>query len=251
MVMGLDRFRAHFAGCEHQYVLVGGTASELVLNEAGLPFRLTKDLDIVLIVEALDAAFSERFMAFVTDGGYQVQERASGERVLYRFQKPSQAGYPAMIELFSRTPEGIVLAQDSAVTPLPIDEAAASLSAILLNADYYDFLKAMRRTVQDVPILEEAAIIPFKARAWIDLTARRAAGEEGQGDNIKKHRNDVARLLQLLPAGTSIALPDTIRTDMRAFAAAVAADEAFDPRQFKIDITREALIERLSAAYGL
>ncbi|WP_202799469.1 hypothetical protein [Mesorhizobium amorphae] len=51
MVTGVDRFRAHFAGHEHQYVLIGGAACELIMNEVGLDFRATKDLDIVLIVE--------------------------------------------------------------------------------------------------------------------------------------------------------------------------------------------------------
>ncbi|MCV3243598.1 hypothetical protein ABID19_006635 [Mesorhizobium robiniae] len=68
MVTGVDRFRAHFAGQEHQYVLIGGAACELIMNEVGLDFRATKDLDIVLIVEALDAAFAERFWAFVEQG---------------------------------------------------------------------------------------------------------------------------------------------------------------------------------------
>lgn len=65
MVAGVDRFRAHFSGHEHQYVLIGDAACELIMEEVGLDFRATKDLDIVLIVEALDPAFSETFMAFV------------------------------------------------------------------------------------------------------------------------------------------------------------------------------------------
>jgi hypothetical protein len=64
MVTGVDRFRAHFVDHEHQYVLIGGAACELIMDDAGLDFRATKDLDIVLIVEALDPAFSA-FMAFV------------------------------------------------------------------------------------------------------------------------------------------------------------------------------------------
>lgn len=71
----------------------------------------------------------------------------------------------------------------------------------------------MRRTVQDVPILGEAAIIPFKARAWLDLTARRADGEEGQGDNIKKHRNDVARAIDCIRDEFGYDGPITLVTD--------------------------------------
>lgn len=35
--------------------------------------------------------------------------------------------------------------------------------------------------------------------------------------NVKKHRNDVARLLQLLSAETTFDLPEMIKADMQAF----------------------------------
>jgi hypothetical protein len=36
-----DRFGAHFAGLEGQYVLIGGTAATLAMAQAGLDFRAT------------------------------------------------------------------------------------------------------------------------------------------------------------------------------------------------------------------
>lgn len=251
MVVGMDRFRAHFAGAEHQYVLIGGAACELVMADAGLDFRATKDLDIVLLVEALDPAFAERFWAFVEEGGYQIRERSEGERILYRFQKPATRDFPAMLELFSRNPEGLVLGEGSQLTPLPIGEEAASLSAILLDEDYYRFLKSMVRMLDDIPTLGEAAIIPFKAKAWLDLSARRDAGERVDDRDIKKHRNDVARILQLLAAEVRHALPETVKADMAAFVEALARDETFDPKAFQVAMDRATVIERLKAAYGL
>ena len=59
MVRGLDTFATFFAGDEGRYVLIGGVATQLVLAEAGLPVRATRDLDIVLCVEALDAAYAQ------------------------------------------------------------------------------------------------------------------------------------------------------------------------------------------------
>lgn len=41
-------------------------------------------------------------------------------------------------------------------------------------------------------------LIPFKAKAWIDLSDRKAAGEHVDGRNIRKHKNDVFRLTELL-----------------------------------------------------
>jgi len=54
MVRGLNLFRQFFAAHANQYVLIGGTAATLAMEEAGLAFRATKDLDVVLHIEALD-----------------------------------------------------------------------------------------------------------------------------------------------------------------------------------------------------
>lgn len=251
MVTGVARFRAHFEGHDSQYVLIGGAACELLMDEAGLDFRATKDLDIVLIVEALDAAFSDRFWAFVEEGGYEIRQQSEGKRVLYRFQKPANKEFPAMLELFSRQPEGISLADDSHLTPLPIGEEAASLSAILLDTAYYEFLKSMVRMLDGIPVLDEAAIIPFKARAWLDLSRRRDEGEKIDEKDVRKHRNDVARMLQLLAGDASYVLPSTVHDDMSSFVVALSGQEDFDPKQFGVNMTRDLVVERLRGAYRL
>jgi hypothetical protein len=251
MVTGVDRFRAHFADHEHQYVLIGGAACELIMDDAGLDFRATKDLDIVLIVEALDPAFSAAFMAFVEAGGYEIQQRSEGERILYRFAKPATDGYPAMLELFSNVLDSFELAPGSHLTPIPIAEEAASLSAILLNEDYYAFLKTMARPLDGIPVLDEAGIIPFKARAWIDLSRRQTEGDKVDSRDIKKHRNDVARILQLLSAEASYELPNPVRADMQAFVEGVAAQDDFVPKQFGVAMTKDVVIDRLRQAYRL
>ncbi len=250
MVVGLDRWRAHFADYADRYVLVGGVACEQLMEEAGLGFRLTKDFDVVLLVELLDAGFVETFWAFIEAGGYERRERADGGK-LYRFQRPTAADYPQMIELFSRAPEGIDLAPGSQLTPLPIDEAAASLSAILLDSGYYDFLRGNSRLVDGLPLLGEAAIIPFKARAYLDLAARKAEGEVIDSKDVRKHRNDVFRVLQLLPEGEVQALPEAIHADMSAFLDAVAKDDAFKPSDFNVKLAPGEAISRLASAFGL
>jgi hypothetical protein len=62
MVRGLDLFRESFASYKDRYILIGGAASTIVMEEAGLEFRATKDLDIVLCIEAFDAAFASTAM---------------------------------------------------------------------------------------------------------------------------------------------------------------------------------------------
>jgi hypothetical protein len=68
VVRGLDIFRDYFAGHVDQFVLIGGTAATLAMEEAGLEFRATKDLDIVLHIEAPKPAFGAAFWKFVEAG---------------------------------------------------------------------------------------------------------------------------------------------------------------------------------------
>ena len=44
MVRGLERFREHFADFVDRYLIIGGTACDLALTEAGLEFRATRDI---------------------------------------------------------------------------------------------------------------------------------------------------------------------------------------------------------------
>ncbi|MHB1791839.1 MAG: nucleotidyl transferase AbiEii/AbiGii toxin family protein [Acidiferrobacteraceae bacterium] len=196
---GLDIFRGYFAGYADQFVLIGGTAATLAMEDAGLAFRATKDLDIVLHIEALNAAFGEMFWTFVEEGGYEIRQASNtGKPVFYRFQKPANERFPAMLELFCRTPDGIKRAEGSHLTPIPLDEAVASLSAILLDDDYYAFIMAGRRESNGLPWVGEDRLIPLKASAWLDLNARQARGEPVDTKNIRKHANDVIRLRSCL-----------------------------------------------------
>lgn len=68
---------------------------------------------------------------------------------------------------------------------------------------------------------------------------------------MKKHRNDVFRLLQLLSADGELQLPESITADMRAFLDAVAVDETFEPSAFGLRMSREEGLARLSSAYRL
>lgn len=53
MVRGLDLFRARFREFEGSFVLIGGAACDEWFTASGLVFRVTKDLDVVLIIEVL------------------------------------------------------------------------------------------------------------------------------------------------------------------------------------------------------
>jgi hypothetical protein len=65
MVRGLKTFHEHYLGFERYYTIIGGTASSIITDEAGIDFRATKDIDIVLIIEMLNNLFVNRFWDFI------------------------------------------------------------------------------------------------------------------------------------------------------------------------------------------
>lgn len=252
MVKGLDLFREHFAAVADQYVLIGGTAATLAMEEVGLDFRATKDLDIVLHIEALSPAFGTAFWAFIERGGYEIRQAGdTGKPVLYRFQKPTAPGFPAMLELFCRSPDGIQLAAGAHLTPIPLDEAAASLSAIILDDEYYRFIVDGRRAIDALPWIGVEQLIPLKARAWLDMSARRAEGQRVDEKDIRKHANDVIRLSQLLTPESRIGLASKIARDLNRFVTEVDADGSYQPEKIQIKISLAEVLDRLRRAYAL
>ena len=87
---GIDKFKERFAGHDGEYVLIGGGACDLLFGEAGQDFRATKDLDLVLLVEALTPEFGQVFWDFVKEGGYENRQKSSGKPQFYRFFKPAK-----------------------------------------------------------------------------------------------------------------------------------------------------------------
>lgn len=214
MVKGIERFREYFRGFTDQYVLIGGAACDISFESNNADFRATRDLDVVLIVEALTREFGQRFWEFIRDGGYQNRAKSSGETQFYRFDKPAQEGFPLMIELFSRT--DYFLDGGGELTPIHIDDSVSSLSAILLNDAYYQTLLRGRDIVDGFSILKHSWLIPFKAKAWLDLNARRQRGEHVDSRDLKKHRNDIIRMTAELVL-ERCELPGEVRDDMADF----------------------------------
>jgi hypothetical protein len=216
MVGGLRRFADHFRGFEDSYVLIGGAACDLWLSDRGVPFRATRDLDLVLVVEAIRPAFMDRFWAFIRDGRYRSHQESSARPSFYRFKDPQAAGFPVMIELLTRNL--LDLAPGIHLTPIPAEEDVSSLSAILLDESYYRFVVDSRVLVDGIPLIPAQCLIPLKARAWLDLTARQVSGDRTvKTSDIKKHRADIFRLYRSLRPADRFPLPARLSEDLRQF----------------------------------
>ena len=183
-------------------------------------------------------------------GAYNYGWKSSGGVCFYRFAKPRVAGFPSMVELFSKAPAFITESEELNIVPLPAGDEVSSLSAILLDDDYYAYMKSGRKTIDGITILDEVHLVPFKAKAFLDLSKRKADGEKIDSSNIKKHKKDVFRLAQLFTPNTSSVLPESIRNDMLEFCKTVHA-EGVPLKQMGIPLTLEEGIELIRRVYGL
>ena len=156
MVNGFTKFKERFKGFENQYVIIGGTACDLIMETEELPFRATKDIDIVLIVASITAEFGRQFWEYVKE-----------------------------------------------------------------------------------------------AKAWLDLKERKSNGEQVDSKNIKKHKNDVFRLAQLITVNTRQILSPEISEDMKKFLVEIINEEV-DLKALGIRGTdKKKLIDMLYQCYGL
>ena len=70
--------------------------------------------------------------------------------------------------------------------------------------------------------------------------------------DIRKHRNDVFRLYQLITLDTRVRTPDSIKHDLNLFLTQITGDASLDLSGLKPwNISLEEIVTNLSAIYGL
>lgn len=247
MVRGLATFKNHFAEYRDQYVLIGGAASAELMEQSGLPFRGTRDLDVVLIVEAMTNEFVQAFWDFIENGRYDVRSHSQSERKYYRFENPEDEIYPECLELFSRIPDNIRFEGHGRFTPIPLDDDLSSLSAILLDDNYYPLILNGRDDLDGLSCLKVEYIIILKAKAWLDLHQRKADSKK-----VNRQKNDVIRLFPLLNPSMRIDIPEAIQDDLKEYLKAIAEDKTINLKDLGISqfgITE--IVKSMEQIYGL
>lgn len=254
MVRGIDIFKHYFGAYPENYVIIGGTACDILMEDAGFTPRATKDIDLILIVEALTPEFVEKFWGFVKDGAYERQEKSTDERKYYRFIKPENKDFPFQIELFSRTPDNVDLKEPGHLTPIPVDDDLSSLSAILMNDDYYNYMRENCVQGNGLQLANLDALICLKAKAFLEISERIAAGGKEDAKHLKKHKNDVFKLAAMLPTETYYELPASIKKQLNEFLQ-VISQELPDKQIFKDmglpTLTADKIIDQITASFKL
>jgi len=213
MVNGLNRWREYFSEDKDKYVLIGGAACNLLEEELDMNPRATKDLDLVLVVEALTPGFGMRLWDFIKDGNYESRTRGENEHKheYFRFMNPQDKSYPKQIELFARNTGILNLPEDAHIEPISIGEDLSSLSAILMDDDYYSFTIGHSRIIEEIHIASPEALICLKAKAYTEMLTRKDNGEQVDSRDIEKHKKDIFRLIAMLPQNAHFNLPTKLR----------------------------------------
>lgn len=200
MVKGLDTFRMAMRPFRDNFVIIGGTACDIHLSGSSMRPRATDDIDIIVVVERLTQDFVNAFWQFVREGNYRAEKRINeaGASVyaLYRFTlQDENMAYPQKIELLSRHSDLLGEPSGFHIEPIPTDELHQSLSAIIMDDDYYSFTVLHSEEVDGLMIAGNLALIALKVNAYLNLTKERDEGRSVNSKDIKKHRSDVLKLV--------------------------------------------------------
>lgn len=249
MVKGLEIFREHFKPINDSFVIIGGTACSILMEKEGLTFRATRDIDIVLQIEVLDETFFRLFKDFIDMGRYQHIQKSTGKKVFFRFEKPEENDFPAMIELFSRKPDEINIQFMQKITVVPAPEEVSDLSAILMNDEYYSLVTQGKTEVNGLQVVSAQYLIPLKAHAWLNLIELSRNGVHVDAKDILKHKKDVFRLSQLLSPDEVIPLPPSVLSEFKKFLGEVEK-EPFELKDIGVRSSFNIVLDALRSNYA-
>ena len=224
MVVGLDKFKEAFADFKDNYVIIGGTACDIVLSDTDMRPRATDDIDMILVVEKMTKEYGDAFWQFIKDGEYKAGKREKDDKTptytLYRFTTEKE-GYPVKIELLSHHSDMLGEPSGFHIEPIPLSEDLSSLSAIMMDDDNYELTVANSAEQGGVRIATPTTLICLKARAYLNLLNDRANGKHVNSKDIKKHKTDVLKLIATASIPEPVAVPQSVYDSVMEYAESI------------------------------
>ena len=224
MVVGLDKFKEAFADFKDNYVIIGGTACDIVLSDTDMRPRATDDIDMILVVEKMTKEYGNAFWQFIKDGEYKAGKREKDDKTptytLYRFTT-EKGGYPVKIELLSHHSDMLGEPSGFHIEPIPLSEDLSSLSAIMMDDDNYELTVANSAEQGGVRIATPTTLICLKARAYLNLLNDRANGKHVNSKDIKKHKTDVLKLIATASIPEPVAVPQSVYDSVMEYAESI------------------------------
>lgn len=202
---------------------------------------------MVLIVDALTKDFGVKFWNFVQQGKYRSRISNDTNPHFYRFDKPENDSFPKMIELFCN--DNFELKEANGLTPVHIDDDISSLSAILLDRDYYSILVKGKTVELGYSVLRPEYLILFKAKAYLDLKRKKENGNQIDSNDIKKHRKDILRISAELILDHIDDLPLSVKEDISVFIALLEKEPYDDNTLKNYGLKNEEIVNVLKKTY--
>ena len=224
MVVGLDKFKEAFADFKDNYVIIGGTACDIVLSDTDMRPRATDDIDMILVVEKMTKEYGNAFWQFIKDGEYKAGKREKDDKTptytLYRFTTEKE-GYPVKIELLSHHSDMLGEPSGFHIEPIPLSEDLSSLSAIMMDNDNYELTVNNSEEQDGVRIATPTTLICLKARAYLVMGQDRANGKHVNSKDIKKHKTDVLKLIATASIPEPVAVPQSVYDSVMEYAESI------------------------------
>lgn len=248
MVRGIEKFKEAFEVYADNYVIIGGTACDAILSGTLMRPRATDDIDMILVVENMSTEFAQAFWKFIKDGEYRNGKRKRGEDKtpvyeLYRFDDGKE-DFPIKIELLSRHSDLLGEPSGFHIEPIPTGEDVSSLSAIMMDEDYYNITIQNSFINNGLRFASSIALICLKAKAFLNLIEEKAKGRTVNTKDIKKHRNDVLKLVATTAFDSPTHVSSKIHECILAYIHKIEELLESEPQSFEAALERNSNVIR-------
>ena len=235
MIQGLVNFTDYFKEHSEDYVVIGGLATAMVMNDLGFVARATKDIDLVVISKN-NEEFIKKLLGFIEVAGYKTKQRTDNDsrHNLFRFLDSDDKTYPEQIELFAIHTQDSEIVKDSHIIPITTPEFYNYLSAILLDKDYFELLIEHTTNIDGLHVATPEVLIPLKMHAHLNLL-------KDNHPDAKQHLTDVIRLATMLDDETNVVLTANPKKDYLEFLPLL---EAVEPNTIR-NILKNARVGKL------
>lgn len=207
---GLSHFQDYCKDLDDNYVVVGGFATLMLLDkELEGHGKATFDIDLVLLTNN-SIEMSQRIKQYIKEGDYKIQIGKKEQYKYYRFLEPQKENFAKEIELFALNENDLDLEDSQRIIPIDPEEGLYSLSAIMLDPEYFKMIKNNIDKSGRAPCTNTQATMMLKMSAFYDLRNR-------NDKKWKKHRRDILKLVLLLTGDEHIELTGRMKQDFETF----------------------------------
>ena len=208
--VGLSHFQDYCKDFGEHYVVVGGFATIMLLDrELEGHGKATFDIDLVLLTTN-SVEMSKKIKEYVIEGEYTIQKGDKDQYHYYRFVEPKKVNFAKEIELFASNENDLNLDESQRIIPIDPEEGLYSLSAIMLDPEYFDMIKNNVEKDLRAPCTNTQATIMLKMSAFNDL-------KKGGNKKWRKHRSDILKLSLLLTGEEKIQFIGRMKDDFDSF----------------------------------